>query len=62
VGPASIAAGEVGKAFYFYGPYVEVAENSELDFSTGDFAVDAGVTAFSIDAWVQIVQVGPTLI
>lgn len=60
-GPAPVV-GEVGGALYFYGPYVEVAPNSELDFSTGDFSVDAGVTAFSIDAWVRAVQVGPTLI
>lgn len=53
-GPAPVA-GQVGGALYFYGPYVEVAHNSELDFSTGDFTVDAGVTAFSIDAWVRIV-------
>jgi hypothetical protein len=61
VGPAPVA-GHVGGALYFYGPYVEVAPDSELDFSTGDFSVDAGVTAFSIDAWVRIVQVGPAFI
>lgn len=60
-GPAPVA-GQVGGALYFYGPYIEVAPQAELDFSTGDFTVDAGVTAFSIDAWVRIVQVGPTLI
>ena len=51
-GPASVA-GQVGGALYFNGiTYAEVAPNSELDLSTGDFAVDAGVTAFTIDAWV----------
>lgn len=61
-GPAPVA-GQVGGALYFYtGHYVEVAPNSELDFSTGDFSVDAGVTAFTIDAWVRIVQVGSTLV
>ncbi len=61
-GPAPVA-GQVGGALYFYtGHYIEVAPNSELDFSTGDFTVDAGVTAFTIDAWVRIVQVGSTLI
>lgn len=61
-GPAPVA-GQVGSALYFYaGHYGEVATHSELDFSTGDFSVDAGVTAFTIDAWVRIVQVGSTLI
>ncbi len=61
-GPAPVA-GQVGGALYFYtGHYVEVAPHSEFDFSTGDFTVDAGVTAFTIDAWVRIVQVGSTLI
>jgi hypothetical protein len=61
VGPAPVA-GHVGTALYFYGPYVEVAPHPELDFSHGDFTVDAGVTAFSIDAWVRIVPVAPPLI
>ncbi len=61
-GPAPVT-GQVGGALYFYtGHYVEVAPHSELDFSVGDFTVDAGVTAFTIDAWVRIVQVGSTLI
>jgi uncharacterized repeat protein (TIGR01451 family) len=49
-GPAPVV-GKVGAgALYFYGPYVTVAPQAELDFGTGDF---------SVDGWVRAVGCGP---
>jgi uncharacterized repeat protein (TIGR01451 family) len=49
-GPLPVV-GMVGpRALYFYGPYVEVAPQAELNFGTGDF---------SIDGWVRAVGCGP---
>jgi hypothetical protein len=42
------APGEVNTALYFSGPYIEVPPQTELDFGTGDF---------SIDAWIQPVSI-----
>jgi uncharacterized repeat protein (TIGR01451 family) len=44
-GPASVVGMVGGGALYFYGPYVEVAPQSELDFGTGDFSIDGWVSA-----------------
>jgi len=41
-GPSAVA-GEVHGALYFVGPYLEVAPQSELDFGSGDFSIDAWV-------------------
>ncbi len=50
-GPALVTGEVPPGALYFYtGHYVEVPPQSELDFGTGDF---------SIDAWVRAVQCGP---
>ena len=52
-GPASVP-GQVSSAQFFYtGHYNNVAPQAELDFGTGDF---------SIDAWIRVVNVNPTLI
>jgi Concanavalin A-like lectin/glucanases superfamily len=52
-GPFGPVAGEVGTALYFYtGRFVEVAPQSQLDFGTGDF---------SIDAWVSLADVFETV-
>ncbi len=49
-GPAPVV-GKVGAgALYFYGPYVEVPSQAELNFGLGDF---------SIDGWVRAVGCGP---
>lgn len=47
-GPNSVT-GEVNKALYFVGPYLEVAPHPELNFGLG---------SFSIDAWVKPVACG----
>ena len=49
-GPLPVAGMVGAGALYFYGPYVEVAPDPELDFGTGDF---------SIDGWVRAVGCGP---
>jgi hypothetical protein len=51
--PVAGNVGGVGGAVFFGGPAVQVAPQSELDFGTGDF---------SMDAWVRIVTAGPTVI
>ena len=49
-GPAPVVGMVGAGALYFYGPYVSVAPQAELDFGTGDF---------SIDGWVRAVGCGP---
>jgi uncharacterized repeat protein (TIGR01451 family) len=49
-GPAHVAGMVGAGALYFYGPYVEVASQAELNFGLGDF---------SIDGWVRAVGCGP---
>ena len=49
-GPAPVVGMVGAGALYFYGPYVTVAPQAELDFGTGDF---------SIDGWIRAVGCGP---
>jgi uncharacterized repeat protein (TIGR01451 family) len=49
-GPAPVVGMVGAGALYFYGPYVTVAPQAELDLGSGDF---------SIDAWVRAVGCGP---
>jgi Concanavalin A-like lectin/glucanases superfamily/SdrD B-like domain/GEVED domain len=46
-GPTAIP-GQVSGAFYFAGPYVDVPPQSELDFGTGDFTLDAWIKPVTI--------------
>ncbi len=48
-GPAPVT-GRVGGGLYFYGPYVDVPSQAELDFGAGDF---------SIDGWIRTVRCLP---
>lgn len=48
-GPAPVL-GRVGGGLYFYGPYVDVPPQAELDFGAGDF---------SIDGWIRAVRCLP---
>ncbi|MDX2167721.1 MAG: choice-of-anchor Q domain-containing protein [Deltaproteobacteria bacterium] len=41
--PLSLPSGMVAGALYFYGPYIEVPDQTELDFGSGDFSIDAWV-------------------
>jgi CSLREA domain-containing protein len=41
--PLSLPSGMVGSALYFYGPYIEVSDQSDLDFGAGDLTIDAWV-------------------
>ncbi|MBI2766705.1 MAG: hypothetical protein HYX53_12470 [Chloroflexi bacterium] len=46
-GPNPVS-GQVGGAMYFPGTYIEVAPQSDLDFGTGDFTIDAWIRPVTI--------------
>ena len=41
--PLSLPSGAVAGALYFYDPYIDVPDQAELDFGSGDFTLDAWV-------------------